>query len=116
MLAKHHAAGEEFWSGASKDMEELDLGSTVMIQTQRGITKGRGETSGTLVDDGCSGAQLQPGEDGQILEAQQAEAFIPETFDGAQGCPHQAEQRVLPAGDKNDSLEWGTNWSILKIH
>ena len=49
-LAKRHAAGEEFWSRASKEKEELALGATVMVQTQRGPTKGRWETSGTVVD------------------------------------------------------------------
>ena len=41
---------EEFWSRSSKEKEELALGATVMVQTQRGPTKGRWETSGTVVD------------------------------------------------------------------
>ena len=49
-MAKRHAAGKEFWSRASKEKGELALGSTIMVQTQRGPTKGRWETSGTVVD------------------------------------------------------------------
>ena len=49
-LAKRHAPGEEFWSWASKEKGELALGSTFMVQTQRGPTKGRWDTSGTVVD------------------------------------------------------------------
>ena len=49
-MAKRHAPGEEFWSRASKERGELALGSTVMVQAQRGPTKGRWETSGTVVD------------------------------------------------------------------
>ena len=40
-LHNHHTAGEEFWSRVSKEKEELTLGATVLVQTQRGPTKGR---------------------------------------------------------------------------
>ena len=47
-LAKRHAAGEEFWSRASKEKGEFTLGSTVIVKRQRGPTKGKLETSGTV--------------------------------------------------------------------
>ena len=43
-------AGEEFWSRASKAHEELALGSTVMVKTQRGPTKDTWEFSGPEVN------------------------------------------------------------------
>ena len=39
-LTKHHAAKKEFLSRASKDKEELALGSMEMVQTQWGPQKG----------------------------------------------------------------------------
>ena len=47
---KRHAAGEEFWSQSFKEKEELALGATMLVQIQRGPTKIRWETSGTVVD------------------------------------------------------------------
>ena len=50
MLANCHAAGEGFQSGASKHEKELGLGSMVFVETQRGPTKDRLDTSGTVMN------------------------------------------------------------------
>ena len=49
-MPKRHAAGEKFWSRASKEKKELALGFTVLVKTQKGHTKVRWETSGTMLD------------------------------------------------------------------
>ena len=48
--SKNCTAGEEFWGRATRVHKKLALGATVLVLTQRGPTKGRWETSGTIVD------------------------------------------------------------------
>ena len=42
--------GEDFWSRASRAHKELALGSAMLVQTQKGSTKGKWESSVTAMD------------------------------------------------------------------
>ena len=78
-LAKRHTAGEEFRSRASKEKGERS--SCVHGHGADAEGTYQGQVGNLWHCGGCPGAQLLPGEDGQVWETQQAKAFIPEAID-----------------------------------